>query len=90
MPRSKNESELGICGKQLRPSLQQSSFFTVQSAARDNNSHIGREPLQQPRRVGFDGGANVELEISGNGDAIRLAAKVAQALGISLTLRKHS
>ncbi len=60
----KNQVLVGF--KQRGPGFEQRGFFAVEGAASDDEAQVGSEGFQLAGRVGFPGGADVELQIAGD------------------------
>src|SRR5664279_3208653 len=88
MPRSKDEHQVGMRSEQARPRLKESGFLAFERAARDEETQAGCTGLEQTGGFGFIGGADIELEVSGDRNALGAAADGGEAVGIGLTLRQ--
>ena len=86
----KDHGELRIGCEQARPGFEQRGFFAFERAAGDDEAQAARQSLQQPGGFGFLGGADIEFEVAGDGDALRPAADGLEALGVGLALRQHA
>ena len=82
--------ELRIGGKQAGPRFKERGFLAFERAAGDDEPQPGGHRLQLASGFGFLRGADIELEIAGDGDAIRAAAEREQAVGVGLALGKHA
>ena len=76
--------------QQLRPGLEQRSFFAFQRASSHDQPQLAGSAPKQPRSLSLLGGAHIELQISGDRNPLRLAANGLQPVGIGLALCKYA
>src|ERR1035441_9419957 len=81
-----DHGELGGGGEGLGPDLEQRGSSPFESGARYDEAQSGSERFQLAGGVGFGGGADVELEISGDRDTGGLATDGFDAFRVGLTL----